>query len=125
MRCTSENIHSLLEKYCFFYDSVILVFNIMFTDSVRNIKVDVKCRDSDKNEVILELLFKNVTAWKFSGCEKEAPEVVTEGFRFKYDDGWSIDFGDDPDILLTDADWRDFSTKYITAEDCFLSEIRP
>lgn len=122
MICTSKNIKDLLGRYCFFFDAVILSFFIFFVESTRNIKVQVRCRNVDNRSILVELYFRNVTAWAFSCGEKEAPEVVTEGFRFRYDDKWKVDFGDDPDLPMTDIDWIDLSNKFIIAGECTITE---
>lgn len=124
MICTSKNIKNIVEKYCFFYDSNILTFNILFVDSIRNISIHVRCRNIDNESVVVEFFLKNVAAWMFSCTEEKiAPEIVSEGFRFMYNDKWMIDFGDDPDLLISDVNWISLSNKFIIARELSISEI--
>ncbi len=122
MICNSKTIQNILEKYCFFYDSVILFFHISFVESIRNIKIIVRCRGLDNQSIMVELCFNDVIAWAFSCNEKEAAEVITEGFRFMYDGKWMVDFGDDPDLSMTDINWMDHSSKFIISRECSIFE---
>lgn len=120
-----KDLKHILEKYCYFYDSVLTEFLICFDEnSKRKITIRFRCRCEDNSYVHIEICFGLVFAWSFQCNEKEVAEVVTEGFRFKQkDDKWFVDFGDDPDIDMEEPDWFQYSRKWIVGRELAISEI--
>ncbi len=120
-----QELNLITEKYCQFFDSVIVSFLAFFTENgCNNIEVTLRCRNVNNEQSFVLLRFLDVQSWSFISSRYEATDVITEGARFELINGeWLIDFGDDPDVDLKDKLWTEETNKWVIAKEVEISYL--